>query len=273
MSFKVVIPARYGSTRLPGKPLVDLAGKPMVQHVWERAQASGAEDVVLATDDARIEAAARTFGAQVCLTSVHHPSGSDRIAEVAARMGWPDDAIVVNLQGDEPLTPPCIVRQVAENLAAHPQAVMATLCTPISRAAQLYDPHTVKVVRDDRDFALYFSRAPIPWERDALDMEVSPALQVCQRHLGLYAYRVGYLKRFTRMESCTLERIERLEQLRALYHGARIHVDVALETPPAGVDTQEDVERVTLVLRSLAAVAAGHATTGPAGHGGGPAAG
>ncbi|AHK78891.1 3-deoxy-manno-octulosonate cytidylyltransferase [Ectothiorhodospira haloalkaliphila] len=248
MGFKVVIPARYASTRLPGKPLVVLGDKSMVQHVYERALASGADEVVVATDDTRIEEAVKAFGARVCMTSVHHASGSDRIAEVAARMEWGDEDILVNLQGDEPLTPSAIVRQVADNLADHPEAVIATLCTPITRAAQLYDPHTVKVVRDARDFALYFSRAPIPWERDALDMEVSPALQVCQRHIGLYAYRVGYLKRFTRMESCALERIECLEQLRAMYHGARIHVDVALQAPGAGVDTQEDVERVEMML-------------------------
>lgn len=246
----MVIPSRYGSTRLPGKPLVDLAGTPMIRHVHDRARASGADEVVVATDDDRIREVVEGFGGQSCLTSVHHESGSDRIAEVAARRGWGEDTIVVNLQGDEPLTPPGIIRQVADNLAERPEASMATLCTPISRAAQLYDPHTVKVVRDARDFALYFSRAPIPWERDALDMETSPALQICQRHIGLYAYRVGYLRRFTCMESCALERMERLEQLRALYNGARIHVDVALEVPPAGVDTREDVERVTMVLRA-----------------------
>lgn len=248
MSFQVVIPARYGSTRLPGKPLVELAGAPMIRHVYERALASGAEEVVVATDDDRIREVVEGFGGQACLTSVHHESGSDRIAEVATRRRWGEDTLVVNLQGDEPLTPPGIIRQVADNLAQRPEASMATLCTPISRAAQLYDPHTVKVVRDARDYALYFSRAPIPWERDALDMETAPELQVCHRHIGLYAYRVGYLKRFTRMETCALERIERLEQLRALYNGARIHVDVALEVPPAGVDTREDMERVTMIL-------------------------
>lgn len=262
MTFKLVIPARHGSTRLPGKPLIPLAGRPMIAHVHDRALASGADEVVIATDDERIRAVAEAFGARVCMTSPEHASGTDRIAEVAQQLGWSDDTIVVNLQGDEPLMPPAILRQVADNLARHPDAVMATLCTPIRLAGQLLDPHVVKVVRDAQGFALYFSRAPIPWERDALDMETSPALQVCQRHIGLYAYRVGYLKRFSATEACVLERIEHLEQLRALYHGARIHVDVALEAPPPGVDTPEDLERVSLLLESCAR---GGSAAGPQG--------
>ena len=165
--FKVVIPARYGSSRLPGKPLRELAGRPMVEHVYRRACESGAEQVVIATDDARIEAVARGFGAAVEMTPPEHPSGTDRLAEVVERLGWPDDAIIVNLQGDEPLMPPALIRQVADNLAAQPQAAIATLCTPIIEAAEFFDPNVVKVVSDGAGFALYFSRAPIPWSRDA----------------------------------------------------------------------------------------------------------
>lgn len=252
MSFRIAIPARYASTRLPGKPLVRLAGKPMVQHVWERARASGIAEPVIATDDERIRAAAEGFGAQVVMTSPTHASGSDRLAEVAELLGWDDEDIVVNLQGDEPLTPPAIVRQVAEDLAAHPQASIATLCTPITAAGAMFDPHVVKVVRDARGFALYFSRAPIPWERDALDMEQQPSA-VCFRHIGLYAYRVGYLKAFTRLPPSPIEEVERLEQLRALWHGARIHVGEAVERPGHGVDTPEDVETVEALLAASAA--------------------
>jgi len=247
--FRIVIPSRYASTRLPGKPLVDLAGKPMIRHVHERALASGADEVVIATDDERIRVAAEGFGAEVCMTSVHHQSGSDRIAEVADRLGWVEDDIVVNLQGDEPLTPPPILRQVAENLAGHPQAGIATLCTPILSASQLNDPHVVKVVRDAEDYALYFSRAPIPWERDVLDVESPGGLHVCFRHIGIYAYRVGTLRAFTRMEVCALERVERLVQLRAVWNGIRIHCGEACAVPPAGVDTPEDAERVGALLR------------------------
>lgn len=251
-SFKVVIPARYGSTRLPGKPLVMLGDRPMIRHVWEQAIRSAAAEVVVATDDERILRACAEFGAEAVMTSLHHESGSDRIAEVADLRGWADDDIVVNLQGDEPLTPPAIVCQVAENLARRPEAAIATLCTPIVHAGQYHDPHVVKVVRDSNDYALYFSRAPIPWERDTLDMETPGALIACYRHLGIYAYRVGFLRSYTRMETCVLERIERLEQLRALWNDARIHVDEALEVPGQGVDTAEDVARVAACLAQSA---------------------
>lgn len=251
MSFHIAIPARYASTRLPGKPLLPLAGKPMIRHVWERALASGVGEVVIATDDVRVREAAEGFGAQVVMTSPEHASGSDRLAEVAERLGWGDEDIVVNLQGDEPLTPPAILRQVAENLAARPEASIATLCTPITTAGQMFDPHVVKVVRDARDFALYFSRAPVPWERDALDMEAQPS-PLCFRHIGLYAYRVGYLKAFTRLPPSPLEGLERLEQLRALWHGARIHVAEALARPGHGVDTAEDLATVEALLRAEA---------------------
>lgn len=248
MQFHIAIPARYASSRLPGKPLLSLAGKPMIQHVFERAVASGVGDVVIATDDERIRSAAEGFGARVCLTASTHRSGSDRLAEVAEQLGWGDDDIVVNLQGDEPLTPPAILKQVADNLATHTDASIATLCTPIRNAAQLFDPHVVKVVRDHAGYALYFSRAAIPWERDAFDVEDHPEVKACFRHIGLYAYRVGFLRRFTQMEPCTIEMLEQLEQLRAMYHGARIHVAEAVETPGHGVDTPEDARLVEALL-------------------------
>lgn len=247
MHFHIAIPARYASQRLPGKPLIPLAGKPMLQHVWERAMESGIGNVVIATDDERIREAVGLFGAEVIMTSPEHASGSDRLAEVCRRLEWQDEDIVVNLQGDEPLTPPALLRQVAENLAEYTDASIATLCTPITTAGQMFDPHVVKVVRDERDFALYFSRAPIPWERDALDMETQPTA-LCFRHIGLYAYRVGYLKTFAQTAPCALEQVERLEQLRALWHGARIHVAEALERPAHGVDTPEDVATVEALL-------------------------
>lgn len=247
-AFKVAIPARYASSRLPGKPLIDLAGKPMIQHVYERALKSGAEEVVIATDDQRIFDAAESFGAEVCMTSSDHHSGSDRLAELAELRNWSDDTIIVNLQGDEPLTPQSILKQAARGLDEHPDAGIATLCTPITSASQLYDPHTVKVVRDHSGYALYFSRAPIPWERDALDVEAHPEHNQAFRHIGLYAYRAGYLREYAKSEPCDLERIESLEQLRALWRGIRIFVDIAEQLPGHGVDTPEDVEAVAALL-------------------------
>jgi len=248
-AFKVAIPARYASSRLPGKPLIDLAGKPMIQHVYERALKSGAEEVVIATDDQRIFDAAESFGAEVCMTSSDHHSGSDRLAELAELRNWSDDTIIVNLQGDEPLTPQSILKQAARGLDEHPDAGIATLCTPITSASQLYDPHTVKVVRDHSGYALYFSRAPIPWERDALDVEAHPEHNQAFRHIGLYAYRAGYLREYAKSEPCDLERIESLEQLRALWRGIRIFVDIAEQLPGHGVDTPEDVEAVAALLK------------------------
>jgi 3-deoxy-manno-octulosonate cytidylyltransferase (CMP-KDO synthetase) len=249
MSFRVVIPARHASTRLPGKPLLMLAGRPMIRHVYERALQSGADEVVIATDDERIRVAADAFGASVCMTDAGHESGSDRIAEVARTRGWADEDIVVNLQGDEPLTPPVIVNQVADALLHHPEAAMATLCTLITSVSQMLDPNVVKVVRDRNDFALYFSRAPIPWDRDAAALE-HRSVEGCHRHIGLYAYRAGFLRAFAAMSPCPLEVTERLEQLRALYAGARIQCPVAAEVPEQGVDVVEDVERVERLLAS-----------------------
>jgi len=245
-SFKVVIPARYASTRLPGKPLLDIAGKPMIQRVYEAACASGAEQVVIATDDERIEQAALGFGAEVCMTSTGHTSGTDRLAETSRKMAWADDEIIVNVQGDEPQIPTGLIKQVANGLADHPEAVIATLCSCIQSMQELQDPNVVKLVRDTQGFALYFSRAPIPWARDdfAANMDELPTTIDYLRHLGIYAYRAAYLQEYTRLPSCALEQAESLEQLRVLWHGARIFVDDAVVEPGHGVDTEEDLERV-----------------------------
>jgi len=243
MTFRVVIPARYAATRLPGKPLVDIAGKPMIQHVYERALESGAEQVVIATDSPLIEEAVKQFGGDVCLTAESHQSGTDRIAEVAEKLGFADDDITVNLQGDEPLMPPAVIRQVAVNLERTSAASMSTVCTKINTAAELFDPHLVKVVKDKHDFALYFSRASIPWDRDAFasTTEVLPEASEHYRHIGIYAYRTGFLKKYTQWPACSLEKMESLEQLRALWNGHRIHVAEAVEIPLAGVDTDKDL--------------------------------
>jgi len=249
-TFKVVIPARYGSSRLPGKPLRTLAGKPMIAHVHARALESGADEVVIATDDARIAEAAERFGAEVCLTSATHASGTDRIAEVVKTLGWNNDTIVVNLQGDEPLMNPAFIRQVARDLAEHPDAGIATLCTPVQTAAQIFDPHVVKVVVDMAGYAIYFSRAPIPWSRDAFASSTDeiPKDSSYLRHIGLYAYRAGLLDRYTQLAPSFAERAESLEQLRALAHGIRIHVSVTEQAAAPGVDTEQDLERVAALL-------------------------
>jgi 3-deoxy-manno-octulosonate cytidylyltransferase (CMP-KDO synthetase) len=244
--FRVVIPVRYGAVRLPGKPLIDIGGRPLIARVFERARASGADEVVVATDDGRIADACRAFGADVELTASDHASGSDRIAEVIERRGWGEDDIVVNLQGDEPCMPPLLVDQVAADLAAHPGAAVATLCAAIDDAAVLFDPHVVKVATDAEGFALYFSRAPIPWHRDEFLGSRSrlPAAVPFLRHIGLYAYRAGFLARFVAWPPSPLEQAEALEKLRALWHGQRIHVSLAAEMPGPGVDTPDDVARV-----------------------------
>ena len=249
-AFTVVIPARYASSRLPGKPLQDIAGKPMIQHVWEQAGKSSARQVVVATDDARIVEVCRGFGAEVLLTRAEHNSGTDRLAEVAAALGLAPDAIVVNVQGDEPLIPPAIIDQVAANLAANPQAAIATLAEPIDDPAALFNPNVVKVVSDRHGLALTFSRAPLPWARDAfaVSREQLPANVAYRRHIGIYAYRAQFLHDFVAWGPCWLEDAECLEQLRALWHGVRIHVADARQAPPAGVDTAEDLERVRRLL-------------------------
>lgn len=251
-AFTVVIPARYQSTRLPGKPLQIIAGKPMIQHVWEQACKSTAARVVVATDDGRIESACRAFGAEVVMTRPDHESGTDRLAEVCQALGLDADAIVVNVQGDEPLIPPVVIDQVAANLAASREAAMATLAEPIADVEALFNPNVVKVVTDLNGLALTFSRAPLPWARDdfANDRDVLPAQVPYRRHIGIYAYRAGFLQDFVQWGPCWLESTERLEQLRALWHGVRIHVADAVQAPPAGVDTAEDLERVRRLLAS-----------------------
>ncbi|MEJ2453214.1 MAG: 3-deoxy-manno-octulosonate cytidylyltransferase [Candidatus Thiodiazotropha sp.] len=250
MSFKVVIPARYASVRLPGKPLLDIAGKPMIQHVHERAIESGANEVVIATDDARIADACKAFDADVCMTSDRHRSGSDRIAEVVSIRGWGDEEVIVNLQGDEPCMPPSLLKQVAQDMESHPAASITTLCAPIIQRSVLFDPHVVKVVVDAEGFALYFSRAPIPWHRDEFVDADRPLPKDTgfARHIGLYAYRAGYLAQFVSWKHAPIELAESLEQLRVLWHGGRIHVSQALEEPGHGVDTQQDLAKVARLL-------------------------
>lgn len=247
--FVVAIPARYASTRLPGKPLLPLAGEPMVVHVARRARAAGAAEVIVATDDARIADALAGSGVRVVMTRAEHASGSDRLAEVAVTLGWADDAIVVNLQGDEPLAPASGIRAVAATLADG-DAPMATLATPLASVDELFDPNCVKLVRGTVGRALYFSRAPLPWPRDAFasDRSALPPQMPFLRHIGIYAYRAGFLRRFAALAPTPLERTEALEQLRALEHGFPIAVGIAPEPFPAGVDTAEDLARVERIL-------------------------
>ena len=244
--FTVLIPARYASTRLPGKALAEIAGKPMVVLVAENARRSGAARVVIATDDARIRDAALAHGVEACLTRDDHPTGTDRLAEAAAALALPPDAIVVNVQGDEPLLAPALMRRVAELLASRPDAAMATACHIIDEPAEAFNPNVVKVVLDARGNALYFSRATIPWARDAFanGQAALPDGLPIYRHYGLYAYRVAFLARFPTLAPAPIERFEALEQLRALWHGERIVVEVAQGTPAPGVDTPEDLARV-----------------------------
>ena len=243
MNFHVYIPARYGASRLPGKPLLEFDGKPLVRHVWERAIESGAASVVIATDDPRIESAARAFGAEVEMTDPQLPSGTDRIAAACRARGLDADAIVVNVQGDEPHMPAAVIDQVARAVGRG-DCDMATVCEPLA-AAQIFDPNVVKVVRDDTGRALYFSRAPIPWDRSCFASNEDPGeLAAYRRHVGIYGYRAGYLARFVALPPAPLEMIEALEQLRALAAGAVIRVPDALSPCGRGVDTLADLERL-----------------------------
>ncbi|HEY1990857.1 MAG TPA: 3-deoxy-manno-octulosonate cytidylyltransferase [Gammaproteobacteria bacterium] len=251
MHFRVVIPARYASQRLPGKPLADLNGRPLIVYAWECARQSGAAQVIVATDDARIQQACTAAGIEVQMTSAGHASGTDRIAEVAERLGWDDDQLVVNLQGDEPMMPPANIEQTAALLASHPEAGMSTLCTPIHDLAEFLNPNVVKVVADGRGMALYFSRAPIPWNRDgaAGGLSSQQQHQGALRHIGIYGYRVGALKSVAAAPATELEQLEKLEQLRALSMDLGIAIDVAREAPGPSVDTPEDLQRVATLLR------------------------
>lgn len=253
-AFHIVIPARYASTRLPAKPLRDIGGKPMIQWVHQQALAAGACSVTVATDDERIRDAVRGFGGEVVMTSPDHPSGTDRLEEVARLLGFGDDTILVNVQGDEPLIPPAVIRQVAINLAARPDAAVATLCEPIVDVADFDNPNVVKAVADQGGMALYFSRAPIPWPRDHR-LARAPGLPEgldARRHLGIYAYRVRELREFVTWPVAPLERLECLEQLRFLWHGRRIHLAEACAPVPGGVDTEADLARVIDILGGIA---------------------
>lgn len=245
MDYTIVIPARYASSRLPAKPLQDIAGKPMVQRVYEQACKASAKRVIVATDNLEIESICKTFNAEVLLTNANHPSGTDRIQEVAVKLALPDQDVIVNVQGDEPLIPPSLIEQVATLLFQNPNASIATLCEPIEDESAIFNSNIVKVVTTHDGRALYFSRATIPWNRDGFNQSPVkfPELPYF-RHIGMYAYRVGFLHQYVKWSPCPYEQIEALEQLRALYYGATIQVEQAVEIPPAGVDTPEDLDRV-----------------------------
>ena len=253
-AFRIIIPARYESTRFPGKALADINGKPMIQHVYERAlECKGAASVVIATDDKRIEQAAKKFGAEVCMTSDQHQTGTDRLAEAASSLRYADNDIVVNVQGDEPLISPSIIEQVAFELSEHPSADVATLCAPIETADQLFAPNFAKIILDKNNFALYFSRAPIPWDRDNFPLKDDAYLppHIYFKHVGIYSYRVKFLKRFIVWRPCIIESLEKLEQLRMIYYGAKIYAGVAKVQTAIGVDTPEDLEKVLEFLSEL----------------------
>jgi 3-deoxy-manno-octulosonate cytidylyltransferase (CMP-KDO synthetase) len=237
IDFRVIIPARYASTRFPGKPLVKIAGKTMIQYVYESAVKSGAASVVIATDDERIKKAAKAFKAEVCMTSPDHESGTDRIAEAVVKLGYEDDDIIVNVQGDEPLIPSETIKLVAKNLAVFENAKTATICEPITSAEELLDPNVVKVVLNKRGYAMYFSRAPIPWNDKKIKTKH-------YRHRGIYAYRVNFLLEFIEWEPCPLEQMERLEQLRTLWNGGKIHVGLIKDKIPTDINTPEDLEKI-----------------------------
>ncbi|MCG3460314.1 3-deoxy-manno-octulosonate cytidylyltransferase [Xenorhabdus bovienii] len=241
--FTVIIPARFASTRLPGKPLADIHGKPMIVRVMERAIRSGANRVIVATDNQAVFDAVTAAGGEACMTSAHHHSGTERLAEVIDQYQFADDEIIVNVQGDEPLIPEQIIKQVADNLAKS-DAGMATLAVQIQDAEEAFNPNAVKVVMDAQGYALYFSRATIPWERDRFMQSKETVGDNFLRHIGLYAYRAGFIRRYVQWAPSPLESIEMLEQLRVLWYGEKIHVAKALQAPGAGVDTPEDLEAV-----------------------------
>lgn len=249
MSFVVIIPARYASTRLPGKPLVDINGKPMVVHVLERARESGAERIIVATDNEEVMAAVQAVGGDVCMTRADHQSGTERLAEVVEKCGFSDETVIVNVQGDEPMIPPAIIRQVADNLAARRDVGMATLAVPVESAEEAFNPNAVKVVMDAQGYALYFSRATIPWDRDRFAASRETIGDSFLRHIGIYGYRAGFIRRYVSWQTSPLEQIEMLEQLRVLWYGEKIHVDVASVVPGTGIDTPEDLERVRQAMR------------------------
>ena len=251
MDFTVVIPARYASVRFPGKPLADVAGKPMVVHVAQRAAQSGATEVLIATDHPGIAAAAKQYGFEAVMTRDDHASGTDRVAEVSLQRGHAGQHIVVNVQGDEPLIAPELIRAVAQNLLDHADAAVSTACHPIRDAADIANPNVVKVVLDHQGYALYFSRAPVPYARDAYAGGITavPAGLPAYRHIGVYGYRAGFLKRYSTLAPAPLEQFEALEQLRVLWHGYRISVAVTRDAAPPGIDTPEDLQRLRRLLQ------------------------
>ncbi|MFN3750736.1 MAG: 3-deoxy-manno-octulosonate cytidylyltransferase [Thiobacillus sp.] len=270
MRFRVVIPARYASSRLPGKPLADIGGRPMVLRVLDQAVKAGADSVVVATDDARVQQAVVSAGFEAVMTSPEHQSGTERLVEVAESLGWPDDTLVVNVQGDEPLIDPQLIREAARQLVLHDDAVMATLAHPIHDHADFVNPNVVKVVADEAGYAIYFSRAPIPWPRDAFaaydptwasvhsgsaSFRAQPPMPHelgALRHIGLYAYRAGFLRAYAGLAPSPLERVEMLEQLRVLWHGYRISLGITPLPPAPGVDTPEDLARVRALFGAAA---------------------
>ncbi len=243
MGFVVVIPARFASTRLPGKPLADIVGMPMIVRVMKQAMAAGAERVIVATDHDEVAEVIRQAGGEVCMTHAQHNSGTERLAEVIEQYQLSDDTIVVNVQGDEPLIPPAIIHQVAENLRNH-HADMATLAVRLTEVNDVFNPNVVKVVLNSQGFAMYFSRAAIPWDRDNFGTATPTVSNTVLRHIGLYAYRAGFIRRYIQWQPCQLENIEMLEQLRVLWYGATIHVDLACQVPGPGVDTHDDLQKV-----------------------------
>jgi 3-deoxy-manno-octulosonate cytidylyltransferase (CMP-KDO synthetase) len=248
MSFRIIIPARSQSKRLPGKLLCPIGDKPMIQHVYEQALKSGASSVVIATDNTQIAETAQEFGAQTCMTAPNHPNGTSRIAEAINSLGYEEDEIIVNVQGDEPLIPPKIIQQLATTLSEHQSLGIATLCQPILNVQQLFDPNIVKVVLNHRGFALYFSRAPIPWERDNFNMTNKKLEHPHYRHIGMYAYRAKFLNEYLSWDQQTLASMEDLEQLNILWFGHKIHVSITEEAIPIGVDTQEDLDQVRKLI-------------------------
>lgn len=253
MQFHIIIPARYASTRLPGKPLRLLAGKPILQHVYEQAKKSQAQSVTIATDDEKIKTAAEGFGADVCMTSAEHTSGTERLAEVIDIKGYGEDEIMLNLQGDEPLMPPACLDQVAALLANNSTCKMASLCEPIGSVDDLFDPNVVKVVLNKDMQAMYFSRATVPWYRDAFmdNNRVLPDVEgLFYRHIGLYAYRAGFIKTYLELSASPIEKAEALEQLRVLWHGYNIAMDIAEQAPGPGIDTEQDLQKVTDIILS-----------------------
>lgn len=250
MSYSVIIPARYASTRLPGKPLADIAGKPMVIRVLEQAKKSSATRIIVATDNQLVFDVVNAYGGEVILTSDKHKSGTERLAEVINQCQFSDDEIIVNVQGDEPLIPPIIIDQVATNLVNY-RTGMATLAVPINYAEEAFNPNAVKVVTDKDGYALYFSRATIPWDRDNFAKSLDVIGNFYLRHIGIYAYRAGFIRQYINWQPTALERIEMLEQLRVLWYGEKIHVDVAKEIPAIGVDTADDLESVRKIFANM----------------------